>query len=114
MHRLGPLPEGAAARKATPIAAGFFGYFPDAIAAVSHVSWVGNAQHNPGQPLRWDRTKSTDELDALCRHLLNEISEPGSLDTSGAEPVLHAAKIAWRALAHLQKMLEAQHLQKIE
>lgn len=98
----------AQARKQHPVATGVLDYFPDALLAIANVSRVGNDQHNPGQPLHWDRSKSTDELDALIRHALHELVAPGSFDASGQEPVLHAAKVAWRALAHLQKTIEAQ------
>lgn len=94
------LPTSAAERKAIPVFSGVLRYFPKAIAAVAELSRIGNDQHNPGQPLHWDRSKSTDELDALTRHLL----EAGTVDTDG---VLHAAKVAWRALANLEKELEA-------
>lgn len=93
------LPTSATERKAVPIYSGVLRYFPDAIAAVAACSQAGNDQHNPGQPLHWDRSKSTDELDALTRHLM----EAGTVDTDG---VLHSAKLAWRALASLQKELE--------
>lgn len=95
------LPTNADERKTYPIATGVLGYFPDAIAEVAHVSWVGNNQHNPGQPLHWDRSKSTDEADCLIRHFLQR----GTLDTDG---VRHSAKTAWRALALLQKEIEAE------
>lgn len=88
-------------RKGIPIATGFIDYFPDAIAAVARLSQVGNDQHNPGEPLRWNREKSGDESDALMRHFL----ERGTVDTDG---VRHSAKVAWRALALLQKELEAE------
>lgn len=94
------LPTVAAARKEVPIATGFIDYFPDAIAAVAHLSKVGNDQHNPGTPVRWDRSKSGDEGDALMRHFL----ERGTSDTDG---IRHSAKVAWRALAMLQKEIEA-------
>lgn len=93
------------ARKCTPIHSGVLDYFPDAIAAVAHCSWVGNEQHNPGSPLHWDRLKSGDELDALTRHLL----EAGSFDTDG---IRHSAKVAWRALANLQKEIERDDAQR--
>lgn len=93
------LPTAAAARKAVPIFSGVMMYFPDALAAVAELSRVGNDQHNPGEPLHWARGKSTDELDALVRHL----TEAGTYDTDG---VLHDTKVAWRALANLQKRLE--------
>jgi len=86
-------------RKQLPIYSGVLKYFPDALAEVSKVSRAGNEQHHPDKPLHWDRSKSTDELDALTRHLL----EAGKLDTDG---IRHSAKIAWRALAHLQKEIE--------
>ena len=86
-------------RKATPVYTGFLKYFPLAIAEVAKCSKVGNDQHNPNQPLYWDRSKSGDELDALTRHLL----EAGTVDTDG---ILHSTKVAWRAMANLQKELE--------
>jgi len=86
-------------RKQLPVYSGVLKYFPDALAEVSKVSRAGNEQHNPDKPLHWDRSKSTDELDALTRHLL----EAGKLDTDGLR---HSAKIAWRALSNLQKEIE--------
>ena len=86
-------------RKQTPVFTGVLNYFPDAIREVARVSYVGNQQHNPDKPLHWDRSKSGDELDALSRHLL----EAGTIDTDG---IRHSAKVAWRALANLQKEIE--------
>lgn len=94
------LPTDPKARKAAPIFSGVLKYFPDALAAVAELSRIGNEQHNPGKPLHWDRSKSTDEGDALSRHLV----EAGTIDTDG---VRHSTKVAWRALALLQKELEA-------
>ncbi len=93
------LPTEAQARKNVPIYSGVLRYFPDALAAVAELSRIGNDQHNPGKPLHWDRSKSGDELDALTRHLM----EAGTVDTDG---VRHSAKVAWRALANLQKEIE--------
>lgn len=93
------LPSDAKERKKFPIATGVLDYFPDALAEVARVSFVGNEQHNPGQHLHWDRSKSTDEPDALMRHLVDR----GKLDSDG---VRHSAKVAWRALAMLQKEIE--------
>jgi hypothetical protein len=76
-------------------------YFPDALLAVADVSRVGNEQHHPGEPLHWDKSKSTDEADALLRHLLDR----GKTDTDGLR---HTAKVAWRALALLQRELDAE------
>jgi hypothetical protein len=89
----------AKARKEYPVATGVIDYFPDAIKAIAKVSYIGNEQHNPGTHLHWDRSKSGDEADALMRHFL----ERGTLDTDG---VAHSAKMAWRALALLQKEIE--------
>ena len=86
-------------RKQMPVYSGVLKYFPDAIREVAKVSWVGNQQHHPDKPLHWDRAKSSDELDALARHLM----EAGTIDTDGQR---HSAKVAWRALAYLQKELE--------
>lgn len=86
-------------RKDTPVYSGVLSYFPDAIRAVARCSKVGNDQHNPGKPMHWDRSKSGDELDALTRHLM----QAGTVDTDG---ILHSTKVAWRALANLQKELE--------
>lgn len=86
-------------RKQRPLYSGVLKYFPDALMEVAYTSWIGNEQHNPGKHLHWDRTKSKDEADALIRHLL----DAGTFDTDG---VRHSAKVAWRALALLQKEIE--------
>lgn len=96
------LPVDATLRKGIPLFTGLIKYFPDALIAVAELSRIGNDQHNAGQPLHWAREKSTDEHDALCRHLW----EAGSLDK---DLVRHSAKVAWRALAALQKEIEAEH-----
>jgi len=89
----------AEVRKGTPITSGVLDYFPLAMAAVAQCSKAGNDQHNPGQPLHWDRTKSLDHADCIARHLIDR----GSFDTDG---IRHSAKLAWRALALLQTELE--------
>lgn len=88
-------------RKRHPLTAGVLDYFPDALLAVANCSFVGNEQHNPGQPLHWAKEKSTDEADALARHLVDR----GTYDTDG---VRHSAKVAWRALALLQREIDAE------
>lgn len=95
----GPALTEAQARKQRPLATGVLDYFPDALLAVAHTSFVGNEQHNPGQPLHWAKGKSTDHADALMRHL----KDRGTVDTDG---ILHSAKVAWRALALLQTEIE--------
>jgi hypothetical protein len=94
----------AAARKAQPIARGCLDYFPDALLAVAELSRIGNEQHNPGEPLHWAKEKSTDEADALVRHLIDR----GTIDTDG---VRHSTKVAWRALALLQREIDASRAQ---
>lgn len=94
------LPQDAQARKSIPLATGLLDYFPSALVAVAALSAKGNVQHNGDAPLHWDRAKSGDEADALVRHLLQR----GTVDDDG---VLHSTKVAWRALASLQKELEA-------
>ena len=89
-----------AKRKAIPLFSGVFKYFPKALCEVAKCSQAGSEQHHPGQPLHWDRSKSSDEPDALLRHLL----QYDQLDDDG---MLHAAKVAWRALALLEKTIEA-------
>ena len=95
------LPTDAQERKTYPIATGVLDYFRDALVEVAHVSFIGNEQHNPGTKIHWDRSKSADEADALIRHFV----ERGTLDKDG---IRHSAKMAWRALALLQKELEAE------
>lgn len=97
------LPAEAKERKSYPIGTGVLDYFPDALAEIARVSLQGNIQHSlTDGPLRWDRSKSTDEADALIRHFL----ERGTIDSDGMR---HSAKMAWRALALLQKELESEH-----
>jgi dATP/dGTP diphosphohydrolase len=95
------LPSNPGERKQFPVASGVMDYFPAALVAISELSRIGNDQHNPGEPLHWARGKSTDEADTMIRHFL----ERGSRDADG---VRHSVKMAWRALALLQKELEAE------
>lgn len=88
-------------RKERPLYSGVLKYFPDALMEVAHVSFIGNQQHNKGQTLHWDKSKSKDEPDALMRHLL----KAGTLDTDG---IRHSAKVAWRALALLQREIDGE------
>ncbi len=90
------LPSEPAARKALPIGTAVLDYFPLALAEIAKVSLAGQKQHGT---TGWDRAKSTDESDALIRHFLAR----GHRDTDG---IRHTAKMAWRALAELQKECE--------
>lgn len=88
-------------RKGFAVTSGLLDYFPDAVAAVAQVSYLGNQKHNPGEPMHWARGKSMDHADCIARHLI----ERGGFDG----PIRHTAALAWRALALLQEELEADH-----
>ncbi len=88
-------------RKERPLCSGVLDYFPDALLEVAYCSYIGNEQHNPGEPLHWAKEKSSDEPDAQLRHLIDR----GTLDKDG---VRHSAKNAWRALALLQREIDAE------
>jgi len=74
-------------RKATPVFSGVLKYFPNALKEVAKCSQAGNVQHDNGDKLFWDRSKSGDELDALTRHLIDHSINP--IDTDG---IAHLAK----------------------
>ena len=101
------LPSDYAERKNLPIGTGVLDYFPDALAEVSKASLAGNRQHLAGQPLHWDRSKSTDESDALIRHFLDR-------DKVDEDGILHAGKLAWRALAYCQKLIEKRREENVQ
>lgn len=88
----GLFPDDSDARKTYPVYSGLLAYFPAALAAIAHHSYVNNEKHNPGESLYWNRAKSGDEADALVRHLMER-------DYVG---------MAWRALSLLQKHLESE------
>jgi len=87
-------------RKNTPVFTGVLKYFPHAIKALAKCSKVGNDQHHPEKPLHWDMSKSKDEYDAMIRHLLDHLENPVDDDN-----VLHLTKVAWRAMAGLERYL---------
>lgn len=94
------LPSDSEERKNTPIYSGVMRYFPRALAYIAKVSKAGNDKHNPGQPLQWSKDKSNDHLDCVARHL----TEAGTVDPE--DDLLHDGKLAWRALANLETILE--------
>ena len=87
-------------RKGMPVFSGVLKYFPNALKEVAKCSKAGNDQHHPDKPLHWDKNKSTDDYDALTRHLIDHTINP--IDDDG---VLHLTKVAWRALAGLERYL---------
>ena len=85
------LPESPNDRKDIPIYTGVINYFPDALVELAKLSLTGGVQHGQTKDtLHWDRSKSTDHLDALCRHMIDK----------------DWAEVAWRALANLQVQIE--------
>lgn len=93
-------------RKGLPIVTGCLDYFPDALLDVAYCSKIGSDQHNPGEPLHWAKDKSADEVNTMVRHMM----ERGTRDTDG---VRHSTKVAWRALANLQREIEDEVAQKM-
>ncbi len=93
-------------RKEYPLFTGLMMYFPDAVLAVANHSKRGNDKHNPGQPVHWDKSKSTDHADCIARHLVDVGPNWDAIDTETGS--LHAQALAWRALALLQTVLERQ------
>lgn len=91
-------------RKDTPVFSGVLKYFPNSLKAVARASKAGNDQHHPDKPLHWDMSKSKDEYDAMIRHLLDHEENP--VDDDG---ILHLTKVAWRALAGLERYLTNNH-----
>jgi hypothetical protein len=83
------------------MATGLLDYFPDALAEVARLSFLGNEKHNPGQDMHHARGKSTDHADCILRHLVGR----GGFDGDTRE----SAALAWRSLALLQEELEAEY-----
>lgn len=92
------IPTDAAARKAAPMQRGLFAYFPDALLAVAALSAAASKQHGHDEVF-WERGKSNDHGDCLLRHQLQ-------FDQLDTDDQLHAVKVAWRALAQLQCLLD--------
>lgn len=97
------LPTDPAARKRIPLFTGCISYFPRALSEIAKVSLRGNEQHHPGAPLHWDKSTSTDQLDAQVRHMVD------SLDPD-VDRIEALAQAAWRALAELETACETRHI----
>jgi hypothetical protein len=84
------------------MADGLLDYFPNALAEVARLSFLATQQHHPGEPMHWDRAKSTDHRNKILRHLV---------DTDGVDDknIDHWAMVCWRALAGYQVYLEKKH-----
>jgi hypothetical protein len=99
----------SATRKQFPMATGLIDYAPDALAAISHVSWVGNEKHNKGEPLHHARGKSSDHADCQVRHLSTRLSADPAYKGDPIEAVSHLAQKAWRAIIELQEAMEKEY-----
>ena len=97
----------------SPIFRGAISYFPRALLAVAGVSLYGANKY------AWKGWESVPDgfnrySDALCRHLTKEgIEGPWDLeiknDPKYPAEVLHAAQVAWNALARLELFLREQY-----
>ena len=94
------LPTDSAKRKEFPVYSGFVAYFPNAMAQVAHLSYLGNQKHHMDKPLHWDQAKSTDEKDCEMRHMIDAMQAE-----THEEMVLELASKAWRAMADLERYL---------
>ena len=95
------LPEDDELRSQYPMADGLLDYFPNALAEIARHSKLAGDKHHPGDPLHWERGKSTDHRNKIMRHLIDS----GKKDKDGNR---HSTGLAWRALALLQEELEAE------
>lgn len=83
-------------RKTLPLYSGVLAFFPSALAEVAKVSVAGAVQRGKTELFFDEGVPVEDHADALLRHL----ADCGAHDTDG---VRHSAKVAWRALALLQR-----------
>jgi len=94
------LPTNDEERKKIRLSA-IFTLFPKACVALAKHIKAGADKWCGGQ-LRWDRTKSPEELESLLRHVFEQVQNPTCVETAKA--------IAWRAMANLEKTIEASEL----
>lgn len=96
----------------SPIFQGVFQYFPRALLAVGDVSRYGADKYDLAyNDINWSRVEGGFERysDALGRHLVGEFKD-GPIDPESK--CLHAAMVAWNALARLELVLKEQEEQK--
>jgi dATP/dGTP diphosphohydrolase, N-terminal len=96
----------SAERKQFPMATGLFDYFPDALAEIAKISFIGNEKHNAGQPLHHSRGKSNDHADCIARHLVERGTFEEIVIGGVTYRMRHSGAMAWRACALLQEELE--------
>ena len=78
------------------------------MAEVAKLSKAATEQHHPGTEPHWDKDKSKEELDSLMNHVVDVAC---GVETDPVDGQLHRTKIAWRAMANLQRYLEGMHVQ---
>jgi hypothetical protein len=107
------LPTDSNARKQLPLFAGFFRYFPAAIAGAAFHSKKGNDKHNPGQEMHHSRWNSGDHGDCILRHLMDLSDLLAAYERNAAvegwspRAVLDEADaLVWRACALSQELHE--------
>jgi hypothetical protein len=88
----------------SPVFRGMFDYFPRAIDAVSVVSLVGANKY------AWKGWESVPDgfnrySDAMARHLTSEGRGELYDTAAGGTGLLHAAQVAWNAMARLELLL---------
>jgi hypothetical protein len=93
----------------SPVMRGAIQYFPRALAAVADISQYGATKYT------WKGWESVPDgvnrySDALGRHLVLEACE-GPIDPETG--MLHAAQVAWNALARLELMLRSGEDEKV-
>lgn len=103
------LPTTDKERKALKLWTFLMEYFPDAFLAVVNVSVKGNDQHNPGEPMRWAREKSTDQMNTAFRHMWDY----GRGVTKDSDGQYHLAKAIWRLSAELQLLIEREQSENL-
>lgn len=99
-----------------PLVQGCLHYFPRALLAVAAISDYGAKKYNvPFSDKNWARLENgiARYTDGLGRHLALEgleLYDTGDFDPTGAagSGFLHAAHVAWNALAKLESMLAEQ------
>lgn len=96
------LPHDDKLRSEFPLADGLLDYFPNALAEIARHSKMAGDKHHPGEPLHWERGKSTDHRNKIIKHCI----DAGKKDSEGNR---HSTALAWRALALLQEELEREH-----
>lgn len=88
----------------SPVYRGMLSYFPRSCLAVANVSEAGSRKY------AWKGWETVPDgfnrySDALGRHLAAESIE-GMYDSTMDVPTLHAAQVAWNALARLELILK--------